>query len=236
MSNETVSQSISDPSWFDLPLAFFDVESTGKDPKKAKLVTACVGRIDGSDVVVKKWLANPGTWIPDEAVAIHGITNEHARARGRPHDEVCSEIAAELQAVWREGRIIAGYNLVYDLTLLQSRVGDLLFAVDGPVVDGFIIDREFDKYRKGSRKLVDTCKYYGIEVGAAHEAEADALASARLVWKLAHRFPQLQELTADQLMIEQAVWHRDRQLGFIEYLKRTKKPFDDVNVDWPVAS
>ncbi|WP_238840762.1 exonuclease domain-containing protein [Prescottella equi] len=221
--------------WSDMDLAFFDVESTGRDPRTARIVTACVGRVDGSQVTSHTWLANPGCEIPDEAAAIHGVTTEQAREHGRPHDDVVSEIADEIRAVWAEGRVLCAYNAVYDLTVMHTQTAGR-FTVDGPVCDPYVLDRGLDTYRRGSRKLDAVCDHYGITLGKAHDAEADAVAAARLAWKMPRRFPILTLIGPDELMAKQAVMHRERQLDFIQHLKRQGKPTDDVNTSWPLAA
>lgn len=49
-------------------------------------------------------------------------------------------------------------------------------------------------------------------------------------------WPKLRSLTAEQLMSRQAEWHRERQESFAEYLRKTGKPVDDINFDWPIQS
>ena len=48
-------------------------------------------------------------------------------------------------------------------------------ASDGCVVDTFVLDKAVDTYRKGSRKLIDVARHYGVELT---EAEALTVADA----------------------------------------------------------
>lgn len=214
-----------------MPLACFDLETTHKDPNQARIVSACVSFIDGSEVDSRTWLADPGVEIPEEAAGIHGITTEYARANGRPHEWVARQVGNALYEAWRGGRIVAVFNGAYDFTVM-SRILPA-FRV-GPSVDGYVLDRKFDPYRKGSRKLVDTCARYGVKIGEAHTADADALAAARLAWKLPRVFPELALLTVDELMSNQALWYRQRQENFVEYLVGKGQDPSDVNLFWPV--
>ena len=70
--------------WSDT-LAVFDTETTGLDTRGSRIVTAYVGLIDASGQVTEcaEWLTNPGVMIPEAATAVHGVTNERARADGR---------------------------------------------------------------------------------------------------------------------------------------------------------
>ena len=73
-------------SWSMHPRAAFDLETTGKDPREARIVTASIVLVDDGGTVVERyeWLADPGMDIPEEAAAIHGITTAHAQANGQP--------------------------------------------------------------------------------------------------------------------------------------------------------
>lgn len=223
--------------WTSHPLAGFDIESTSKEPLTAQIVTASLLTIDGSTVTPRNWLLNPETEIPADASAIHGITTEHARAHGQDYRTGYREIRNALERSWRDDRIVAIFNAGYDLTVLDAegtRLGHRSLAV-GAVVDPFVIDREVDKYRPGKRTLTATCAQYGITVGNAHSADADALAAARLAWKLGRRYPfTVGSLTTTELMAAQANWHRARQDDFAAYLARTGGDAASVCGDWPV--
>ncbi|MFE7744474.1 exonuclease domain-containing protein [Nocardia sp. NPDC057455] len=221
-------------SWTELPLAAFDLETTSADPFTARIVSACVLRVDGGDVRARNYIANPGVPIPEEATKIHGFTDEYVQKHGRPHDEVVAEVANELAACWRVQRCVAVYNGSFDFSVLAAHAPE--FAVTGAVLDGFVIDKQYDRYRKGSgqRKLSAVCIHYGMRLDDAHDAEADALAAARLAWKLPHVYPHLATLTASELMTKQAEWYREDAYRFIDYLRRNDRPFADVRTDWPI--
>ena len=111
----------------------FDLETTGTNPHECRIVTSALVRIDGGAPQAKELLADPGVEIPEAAAAVHGITTEHARAHGRPHDEVLAETIAEIRRAWRDGLTLVAYNAAYDLTVLRSR--EPSFTVDGLVFD-----------------------------------------------------------------------------------------------------
>jgi hypothetical protein len=54
----------------------------------------------------------------------------------------------------------------------------------------------------------------------AHTASADALATMRLAWHLCKKYPEIAEMSLADLQAEQAVWYRDGQLSFAQYLRR----------------
>jgi DNA polymerase III subunit epsilon len=227
-------------SWIDGPLCPFDLESTGKDPRTARVVTATVVRVrPGHDTKVTNWLTDVGgEEIPDEAAGVHKITTEHAREHGRPIAEVIQEVRAQLELAWSLNIPVAGANLSYDLTLMAAeceRLGLPPFKVTGPVVDCLVIDRGVDRYRRGSRKLIDLCKHYGIALSEedAHASDADAIAAARVVWKIAKRYPEIGRMALADLMDWQRNAHRAWAENFGAYLARQGKP-DDVERSWPM--
>lgn len=211
----------------------FDLETTSANPKEARIVTSALVRIDGRDVQKVEHLADPGIEIPQEATNVHGITTEKARAEGRPHEEVLKDTVAAIKAAWEDGLTLIVYNAAFDLTVLRSLTGD--FTVTGPVYDPYVIDRVSDKWRKGKRTLGAVCEHYGVELGNAHEATADALAAARVAWKqVRQHYPNLAQMDENELMEFQAVkWYEDR-VAFKKYLEGKGRDASDVSTAWPL--
>jgi DNA polymerase-3 subunit epsilon len=142
------------------------------------------------------------------------------------------------------GRPIVIYNAPYDLTLFDRecrRYGlKTLHERCSPihVIDPLVLDRAMDPYRRGSgtRKLTYVCqKIYNVRLSDedAHGSTADALAAARVAWKIARKFPECGELKLDELQAKQAEWHRTWALNFGEYLERQGKK-NDVDLSWPI--
>jgi len=213
----------------------FDLETTSANPKQARIVTSALVRIDGRDVQKIEHLADPGIEIPQEATNVHGITTEKARAEGRPHEEVLKDTVEAIKAAWEDGLTLIVYNAAFDLTVLRSLTGD--FTVTGPVYDPYVIDRVSDKWRKGKRTLGAVCEHYGVELGNAHEATADALAAARVAWKqVRQHYPNLAQMDENELMEFQAVkWYEDR-VAFKKYLEGKGRDASDVSTAWPLIS
>lgn len=213
----------------------FDLETTSANPKEARIVTSALVRIDGRDVQKVEHLADPGIEIPQEATNVHGITTEKARAEGRPHEEVLKDTVEAIKAAWEDGLTLIVYNAAFDLTVLRSLTGD--FTVTGPVYDPYVIDRVSDKWRKGKRTLGAVCEHYGVELGNAHEATADALAAARVAWKqVRQHYPNLAQMEENELMEFQAVkWYEDR-VAFKKYLEGKGRDASDVSTAWPLIS
>lgn len=215
-----------------MPLAAVDLETTGVSTESDQVVTASVVRVDGGDVRARNWIARPTIPIPPASTEVHGITESYVQKYGRPHADVVAEVVAELYACWAEGRVIAVFNGSFDLSMLATHAPD--FEVRGPIFDGFVVDKHFDRYRRGSRKLSAVCIHYGIRLDDAHDAQADATAAARLAWRLPRVYPALAEMTASELMAAQTHWYREQAHSLIDYLRRNDRPHDDVRTEWPI--
>ncbi len=231
-------------SWHREPLAGFDLETTGTDPREARIVTAAVIELrDGEPAVRREWLADPGVTIPAEAVAVHGISNERAASEGRPADRVADAVADVLAGYWRAGVPVVAYNAAFDLTLLSAelrRYGlpslrERLGGVEpAPVVDPYTIDRWVDRYRRGKRNLEAVCQEYGVVLGAAHDAAADALAAARLARAIALRHPKVAALGPAELHRSQIEWYAAWAADFQSFLRSKGDAEAVVDGSWPM--
>ena len=59
------------------PLCFFDLETTGINIVKDRIVEIAVLKVSPDHKKdIKSWLVNPEINIPEDATSVHGITNE----------------------------------------------------------------------------------------------------------------------------------------------------------------
>ena len=221
------------PSFDASRMLSFDLETTSANPAEARIVTSALVRIDGSSLTSTEELADPGVDIPAEAAAVHGITTQKARAEGRPHDEVLAETVAAIRRGWSDGLTLIVFNAPYDLTVLRTLTGD--FTVDGPVYDPLVIDRAKDRYRKGKRNLGVLSEFYGVRLDNAHEATADATAAARIAWKQVRMWPELAQMSYDELMEYQAVQYYECQMDLKAYFELEGRDVSDFSLSWPMA-
>lgn len=236
-------------SWRDRPLIGFDTETDSPNPDEAQIVTACVGLATSQGWSARGWMLRPARPIAEEAIAIHGITTEHAAEHGQDRAEALIQIRDDLYHGWDMGCPVVIYNAPYDCTVLdrelrRHNLGGL--DIRGPVLDPLVIDKALDRYRKGSRKLIDTCTYYGVALSAddAHGAEADARAAARLAWRLAGKpwrgttgrgqFMAMCGTPLRELHAWQAEQYRQQRESFAAYLASRDEQLDDPSTDWPL--
>lgn len=230
--------------WHQELLIGFDLETTGTDPREARIVTGAVIEVRaGQELGRREWLADPGVPIPQDAVAVHGITDEKAAAEGRPGAEVADAIATVLVSYWQSGVPVVAYNAAFDLSLLaaelrrhglpslRDRLGG---AEPGPVVDPYTIDRSVDRYRRGKRNLAAVCTEYGVVLESAHDASADALAAARLAHALATRHPKVADLGVAELHRQQVRWYAEWAADFQAFLRRKGDAAAVVDGTWPL--
>ena len=232
-------------NWLDGPMVGFDTETTGVSPTSDRIVSAAIIRREGAVVETTNWLIDPGVEIPERATAVHGITTERARAEGAKPAEALEQIAAVLADALAAGIPVVGFNVQYDLTILESELErhglrTLTQRLPGgirPLVDPLVLDRHLDNYRKGPRKLIDMCRIYVVPVDAdsLHAADADVLATLDLVHAIAQRYPTIGEIGLTALHDQQAAAHRTWALRFGAWLK-SKGTVDDLpNPEWPVS-
>lgn len=177
-------------SWWDRRMVSFDLETTSADPEEALIVQAAVAFVGGGEVT-EEWsvLVDPGIEIPSEAAEIHGITTAHVQENGVPSEVAVPAIFDELKRAEPENWALVIFNAPYDLTVFdrECRRHGIRGGLKVRVVDPFLLDRHLEKYRAGSRKLLDSCRYYGAKLTGAHDATYDAVAAARLAWVLGKR-------------------------------------------------
>lgn len=229
-----------------IPVGCLDFETTGVDPENDRIVSAAFVLLDQTGQVHegRHWLVNPGVPIPAGATEVHGITDEQVQTDGMAAATAVEQIAQALaRFVSEEYRHQVGgivplvvFNAPYDLTMLDREIKrhevGLVGDIDGvggiwwdvaPVIDPLVIDKHVDRYRKGSRKLVDLAQLMpGVEYeGDAHNATADAVTAGRIAQRmLQHTALNVAGSTTDlaALHTAQIGWAREQATSFADYL------------------
>lgn len=213
-----------------------DCESTGINVFEDRIVQFFVGLTDseGNLLSSREWILNPGVDVPEEASNIHGYTTEFLKEKGQDIREGLSEIREYLAS--RTDIPWVFFNANYDLSILNeefkrheisTKFGDYVMS-RVQVIDGLVIDRHHDRYRKGKRTLEAQAKHYGVpfDPEAAHDARYDVEATAKVTVKVLEKFgvPTTEE---------QSSWYADWAAGLEEYLRRTDTEAT-VDRDWPL--
>ncbi|MGH8986979.1 MAG: 3'-5' exonuclease [Acidimicrobiales bacterium] len=229
--------------WHEQDLLAFDLETTGVDPLvdvpvSYALVTVRAGIVAECDAS----LVDPGRVIPEAASAVHGITTEQAHREGIPIGIAVRHVADVVLRASIQGVPVVGMKLDYDLTMLDSCClretgrGIVDDGFSGPVLDALVIDRHFDRYRRGKRTLADLCMHYGVAIDHAHDASSDARAALDVVRAMCACYPELCARTPVELHLAQEGWHREWAESFSEWrLRKGLSPMRDDARQWPVA-
>ena len=228
------------PEWTRV-IGVFDLETTGIDVANDRIVTAHVGVLDAGGAVLssRDWLADPGIAIPEGASAIHGISTERARYEGRRAPHVVGEVLDALRSLFAAGIPVVAYNAPYDFSLLKHealRHGLAPIDSPSPVIDPLVVDKAYDRWRRGKRTLSVVAAHYAVRLDGAHEASADAIAAGRVAQALAERFAPWLPPTAHELHTRQIGWARAQAASLTEYFIGIGRLDPDEHLDgsWPI--
>lgn len=173
------------------PLAVFDLETTGTDPAKDKIVEIALVRVDpggGRTTITRR--VNPGRPIPAEATAVHGIRDEDVAAAPE-----FRQIARELIDALADSDL-AGFNVRrFDVPLLDRELRDAGF--DLALAQRRIVDAMTIFHKKEPRDLSAAVRFFlGRDHAGAHGAESDAAASLSVLEAQLARYPDLPRTVA----------------------------------------
>lgn len=219
-------------------IGFFDLETTGLDVHSVRIVTASVGVLlkNGDVEKVQNWLINPGVPIPETASAVHGVTDEIASTHGAAPIEAISEIVTALNEIFSRNLPVVAFNAAYDFSIIVAEAtrNNLLPPSLQPVFDPLVIDRRFNKYRRGKRTLVSLAEQYQLPLLNAHTAEADAIAAAMLAFRQIGEQPDVARATADELHEQQVGWAEEQAADFEAFIKQQRPDHVRSERGWPV--
>lgn len=164
-------------------IVVFDCETTGTDRVRDQVIELCVQRGLEDDAPSQVWRMKPAVAIHPGAQAVHGITM--AELEGCPTFDA---VAAEIAAVFAEADVIVGYNLTFDIDMLQAeytRVGKpLLDFSTKKIVDAFRLWQQCEP-----RSLQHAHqRFVGNAFEAAHSASADVAATGRVLKGMLEHF------------------------------------------------
>ena len=190
--------------WFDLPLAVFDLETTGRDYHTCRIIEVGIVQFYRGEVVkVFNWLVDPECQIPQEIVELTHIRQEDVD--GQPK---FPEIAPQILEAF-SGHGIVAYNIAFDRPFLthQLREIGLDWPQGNPLIDPLIFARHFYSAPGQKNKLGIVAERLGISLEGAHRACNDAEATGKVLYAFRDRLPP--EL--ENLLIVQAQWEREFQ-------------------------
>ena len=169
------------------PLVFFDLETTGIDIAKDRIVEISMVKVmPNGEEIVKTRRINPGMPIPPESTAIHGITDEDVKDCPKFKD-IAKSLAAQI-----EGCDLAGFNSNrFDIPMLAEEF--LRAGVDVDLNRRKFIDVQTIFHKMEQRNLTAAYKFYcNKDLANAHSAEADTMATYEVLKAQLDRYPELE--------------------------------------------
>ena len=170
------------------PICFFDLETTGTNPGKDRIVEIAVLKLDINNQKKEMvWRVNPECPIPDEASSVHGITDEMVKDQ-----PIFKQISKEIYN-FIEGCDLGGYNIdKFDLPLLVEE-----FIRSGIDVSSFVkvktVDVQTIFFKKEPRDLSSALKFYcNKDHGNAHTALDDTIATYEVLLSQLDKYDDLE--------------------------------------------
>lgn len=169
------------------PLVFFDLETTGIDIVKDRIVEISFMKVSPNGKEESKTRRiNPGMPIPPESTAIHGISDEDVKDCPT-FKEIAKSLATQI-----EGCDLAGYNSNrFDIPLLVEEF--LRADVEIDLNKRKFIDVQTIFHKMEQRTLAAAYKFYCDKtLDNAHTAEADTMATYEVLKSQLDRYPELE--------------------------------------------
>ena len=169
------------------PICFFDLETTGIDIIKDRIVEISILKVyPNGNKESKTWLVNPTIPIPKAASDVHGITDE--RVAGEP---TFKELAKQIHNMIKDSDL-AGYNSDrFDIPLLAEEM--LRAEVDFDLGNRVSVDVQTIFHKMEQRTLSAAYKFYcGKDLIDAHTASADTNATYEILKAQLDRYDNLE--------------------------------------------
>lgn len=169
------------------PICFFDLETTGIDVGKDRIVEIAIFKVYPNGTKESKtWLVNPTIPIPAQATAVHGISNEKVA-----NEPTFAVLASQIYNMIKDSDL-AGFNSDrFDIPLLAEEL--LRAGVDFDMKNRVSVDVQTIFHKMEERTLSAAYKFYcGQTLENAHSAEADTMATYEILKAQLDRYTDLQ--------------------------------------------
>lgn len=169
------------------PIVFFDLETTGIDIVKDRIVEISILKLMPNGTKdIKTRRINPEMPIPAQSSAIHGIFDEDVK------DEPAFKVIAKSLSEFIKGCDFAGYNSNrFDIPMLVEEF--FRAGIDVDIKKRRCIDVQTIFHKKEQRTLSAAYKFYcNSELVNAHSAEADTIATYEILKSQLDRYDDLE--------------------------------------------
>lgn len=172
------------------PICFFDLETTGVNVAKDKIVEISILKVfPNGNKESKTWLVNPERPIPAETTAVHGITDEKVA-----NEPTFKELSSSIYEMIK-GCDLGGFNSNrFDIPLLAEEL--LRADIDFDMKNSSAVDVQTIFHKMEQRTLVAAYKFYcDKDLTDAHSAAADTEATYEVLKAQLDKYPDLQNDT-----------------------------------------
>jgi DNA polymerase III subunit epsilon len=169
------------------PICFFDLETTGIDVAKDRIVEISILKVfPNGNKESKTWLVNPTIPIPFQVTEIHGISDEKV-----VNEPTFAELSSQVYNMIKDSDL-AGFNSDrFDIPLLAEEL--LRANVDFEMKNRVSIDIQTIFHKKEERTLSAAYKFYCDQsLENAHSAEADTNATYEILKAQLDRYNDLE--------------------------------------------
>lgn len=226
--------------WWRKPFLSIDTETTGVNIAEDRIVELATAVVNPDGSIESQWstIVACGVDVPEGATEVHGITSARCDAEGMAPEAAVRRVARYMRTM--SDLPVVVYNATFDVPLLLHEAGR--HGVEFPsvplVLDPLVLDKALDRYRRGSRKLVDTARHYGVDLADedAHGALADATAAGQLMHAMVAAYSDLRSMTLTQLFVWQSIQQEIQRASFVDYVRTRKDPSFDKPGGWPLPA
>lgn len=169
------------------PICFFDIESTGTNVVKDRIVEISILKVfPNGNKESRTWLVNPEMEIPEEVIAIHGISNEKIA-----NEPTFKQLAHRVYEMIKDADL-AGYNSnKFDIPMLAEEF--LRAEVEFDFSKKKAVDVQNIFHKKEKRTLEAAYRFYCDKtLENAHSAEADTNATYEILKAQLSRYEDLE--------------------------------------------
>ena len=169
------------------PICFFDLETTGIQVAKDRIVEISILKIfPNGNKESKTWLVNPEMSIPKESSDIHGITDD--KVVNEPNFK---ELAPKVYQMIKDCDL-AGFNSDrFDIPLLAEEM--LRADIDFDMKNTVTVDVQTIFHKKEQRTLSAGYQFYcDKSLENAHSAEADTIATYEILLAQLEKYEDLE--------------------------------------------
>ncbi|MDH3004758.1 MAG: 3'-5' exonuclease [Candidatus Shikimatogenerans sp. JK-2022] len=175
------------------PLCFIDIEATGLDLIKDRIIQIYILKILPNGKKIKKnWLINPGIVIPNKSYLIHGINNEDIKKK-----PFFKSVAHSIFNTIKNSDLVGYNSYKFDIPILAEEMIRNNISFDYKLHN--YIDIQIIYHKMVPRNLSAAYKYYCKKKLISHIAKNDVIATYEIFKSQIKKYKILKNKNVSQL-------------------------------------